>query len=449
MHSSFRIDKYLNKSDEIKKWSLSGSIAGPYDLAIVIPALAETEHLFLTLESIAKNPPSQLDSTLIICVINNKSPLIASREIIENNQESLRLLKKLIGVFDYDYIGQQNESLVKINKSKLDITFIDASSPDFELSPKSGVGQARKIGLDHGLKCIQNDGLLVCLDADSLVEENYLAEIRRFFRNNSFGGASIEFEHQVPEDKHQHSAILSYEIFLRYYVLGLYYAGSPYAYHTIGSTMVFRADAYAAVDGMVRREAGEDFYFLQKIAKYGGIGLIKGTTVHPSSRSSWRVPFGTGKKISELMQCGTGEIPLYHPEIFNILKAFLNLMDKAIDASFSVDKILEACNKISLSLCAYLKERNFEQTWPRLVQNNPDKKRLLRQFNHWFDAFSTLKLIHYLRDSGYGTIDMETAALRLFDMMSVSYHKAKVEPPGRVQLTEILDTLRLHFQSIV
>jgi len=44
-------------------------------------------------------------------------------------------------------------------------------------------------------------------------------------------------------------------------------AGSPYAYHTIGSAFACRAEAYIAAGGMNRRHAAEDFYFLQQLAK--------------------------------------------------------------------------------------------------------------------------------------------------------------------------------------
>src|SRR6185503_7192191 len=60
-----------------------------------------------------------------------------------------------------------------------------------------------------------------------------------------------------------------YEVFLRYYVLGLAAAGSPWAMHTIGSSLAVDLDAYAAVRGVPRRDAAEDFYLVSKVAKLG------------------------------------------------------------------------------------------------------------------------------------------------------------------------------------
>ena len=70
-----------------------------------------------------------------------------------------------------------------------------------------------------------------------------------------------------PVDNDETKAIICYEIFLRYYVLGLKFAKSDYAFHTIGSTMLCTPDAYVKVEGMNKRKAAEDFYFLEKLAK--------------------------------------------------------------------------------------------------------------------------------------------------------------------------------------
>ena len=123
------------------------------------------------------------------------------------------------------------------------------------------------------------------------------------------------------------SAICCYEIFLRAYVMGLSFAGSPYAFHAIGSTMACTAQAYVDVRGMNRRTAAEDFHFLNKLAKIGSIGVIETTTVFPSPRPSKRVPFGTGQRVLRFMTGGTDEYRLYDPRIFEILREWLAGME--------------------------------------------------------------------------------------------------------------------------
>lgn len=138
--------------------------------------------------------------------------------------------------------------------------------------------------------------LILCLDADTLVQKNYLSSIENSFQKK-VKTAIVAYEHQEAGTDEGKAAIYCYEIFLRYWILGLKYARSPYAFHSIGSTMVCTADAYLAVRGMNRRRAGEDFYFLNKLAKIGGINYIKETRVFPSARPSFRVPFGDGRRI--------------------------------------------------------------------------------------------------------------------------------------------------------
>ena len=75
-----------------------------------------------------------------------------------------------------------------------------------------------------------------------------------------------------------------YEYSLRYYVAGLTYAQSPYAFHTIGSTMAVNAEHYASVRGFPRREAGEDFYLLNKLAKVGSVHTLEENNAMRSDR---------------------------------------------------------------------------------------------------------------------------------------------------------------------
>ena len=169
---------------------------------------------------------------------------------------------------------------------------------------------------------------------------------------------------------------------------------------------------------MVKREAGEDFYFLQKIAKYGNIVEIDATTIYPSARSSWRVPFGTGKKMSEMLKSDALEIPLYNPGIFILLRNFISAIEDAVKNRSSVHDVLERSKELSPTLQTFLMEKKFDTVWPNLLKHNPDEKRLTKQFHNWFDAFATLKLIHYLRDNGYENYQMDEAISRILEMIN-------------------------------
>lgn len=68
---------------------------------------------------------------------------------------------------------------------------------------------------------------------------------------------------------------------------------------------------------MNQRKAGEDFYFLHKFSILDQLGEINVEIVLPLARSSDRVPFGTGKAISQIIQGKNG--PLTMKKQFNYL----------------------------------------------------------------------------------------------------------------------------------
>ena len=141
--------------------------------------------------------------------------------------------------------------------------------PSLDLAPKhAGVGWARKIGMDEGLRRLDlanalDCGYLICLDADCTVRADYFRAIHDHFQQDiKTPGCSLHFEHvlaDAPSQKHRLAAA-AYECHLRYYVEALRFAGFPHAYHTIGSAMAVRPEAYMKQGGMNRRKAGEDFY---------------------------------------------------------------------------------------------------------------------------------------------------------------------------------------------
>ncbi len=414
------ITKYLSKSPEIKKWQLSPVSHEGLERTVVIPALAESASLLKTLASLAENSTDQLSATLVICVINNREPGISSKEEIEDNGITLDYLENFSKNMDAPASCPDPESFRKVRACGMKIAYVDASTPGRELPKKGGVGHARKIGMDLTLSLFdysdRKDGLIICLDADTLVEGNYLSEIRRHFEKHDHAAAVIAFSHILPEEEESRAAAIAYELYLRYYEAGLRYAGSPYAYHTIGSTMVCRATAYAAVGGMNRKRAGEDFYFLQNLAKYGRVGHITGTTVYPSMRISDRVPFGTGRKMGELAGSSDKSIPFYNPEIFRMLRDFIAFLNGSDVSEMDGVAALNACREIDGVLADYLDAKNFDETWDKIKQNSKDEKQFRRNLHVWFDAFQTLKLVHHLRDNRYGIVDMIPALKSLLAM---------------------------------
>ncbi|HEY6838299.1 MAG TPA: hypothetical protein VI389_06125 [Geobacteraceae bacterium] len=366
----------------LSSWSLAGDSAGGVNGVVVIPAYAEEEHLFATLASLAANPAEYLDRFLILVVVNNRADVPTAD--LDNNAATLRRL---------DALG---------DRSPLRLAWVDAASPGRELPPGGGVGLARKIGLDLALKRLDytfRDPLLICLDADTIVRPDYLSAIDAHFAEARDGGSVIPFCHQAGESPVHDEAIVNYELFLRSYVLGLSLAGSPYAFHTVGSAMACRASAYVRAGGMNGRMAGEDFYFLQQLRRTSGVAELSGTVVFPSARSSHRVPFGTGRSISRSLGGDPDAVAFYRTECFAILGAWLALVTRELGSGPCT--LLAAAASISPYLAEYLSGSGFSAVWERLQRHNPRPVALLAAFHGWFDALRTMKLIHHLSSGPY------------------------------------------------
>jgi hypothetical protein len=305
----------------------------------------------------------------------------------------------------------------------MNIDLIDAASCDYEMPQKTGgVGLARKIGMDEALKIFDYTSpvkkILICLDADCTVSPNYLAAIVEEYNTRNLSAAHVNFSHNVEEDSPSTAAIICYEIFLLYYVLGLKYADSPFAFHTIGSTMICDYESYIKIEGMNKRKAAEDFYFMEKLGKNYKIERISSATVYPSSRSSWRVPFGTGQRVGRFLSHIQNEYLLYDPISFDILKQWLQIFSS--EQIKSSDEYLEPAKKIHPELANFLSKQNFEDDWAKIVKNSPTAEQIAKQKQKWFDGFRTLKLIHHLRDTAFPQIDMFKALNGMFERVGIN-----------------------------
>jgi hypothetical protein len=407
---------YLKLYAADKKWQLTNANEDDFFSAVVIPVYAEKESIFSTLSSLANNPASFLRDALVICVLNNK--ISSPDEDKKNNLETINIIDSIIRKKSLEKNKAEKniyEHLQIIADSEIKLAYIDACSSGYELPDNTGgVGLARKIGMDAALRMWQNDSLqdklILSLDADTLVQNNYLSSIKEYF-TKKVKTAIVRYEHQMPESEEEKTAIISYEIFLRYWVLALGYANSPYAYHSIGSTIITTALAYLEVRGMNKKQAGEDFYFLGKLAKIGKINYLKQTCVYPSARASKRVPFGTGKSIQQFLSRDSKEYVTYDADVFFILERFIDLIKRNIESS--PPDIFKKANEIDPLIKTFLQSYNFESFWSKLLNRAKDEKIRLKQFHQWFDAFKTLKLINYLTKHRFPRINIFNALQKL------------------------------------
>lgn len=386
------LTKYLQTRAIQGPWRIAGCTETGFTGAVVIPALAESAHLFATLRSLAANPPELLARFLVLMVVNHRED--APQGDKEDNYKTLKRL---------DTVGPE--------LAPLRLAWVDAASQGFEMPAKAGgVGFARKIGLDLALSRLDFSGqspLLISLDADTLVEHSYLPAIGSHFRHTGCGGAVIPFCHRPGESLEQQTAIDRYELFLRSYVLGLALAGSPYAFHTVGSAMACTASAYIRMGGMNRRPAAEDFYFLQQLHRTAGVEKLRGTLVHPSPRPSHRVPFGTGRSISRSLWEDANTVMFYQPECFHILGDWLKTATGSPNREAGA--MLADAAAISPHLAGYLESTGFSGVWENLRKNHREAEALRSAFHGWFDGLKTMKLIHHLSAATFPRCEPEEA----------------------------------------
>jgi hypothetical protein len=389
---------------------IADALPGEYGHALIVPAYGERESLFSLLASVPGGPTGPV---LIVVVLNARADSpeevhasnTAARERLARELPEIAVLSDAPFVRAYRLAGGA-------------LVLVDRARPGALLPEGQGVGLARKIGNDLALRLASLGRLaspwLHNTDADTLLPRDYFEQTQSC--DPSTTAAAIYFyAHRFEEDEDLALAGRLYEISLRYYVLGLAWAGSPYAYQSMGSCIAVPGIHYAAVRGFPRKNAAEDFYVLDKLAKTGAIARLAGSPLTLEGRPSDRVPFGTGRALRDLVgkKRPLAGFRLYHPLVFAHLAAWLEVLDRVaatgdparaletLPASgpfFRTDLLREALEKLGAGpAIAEARERSS------------DAVTLRRHLHTWFDAFRTLKLVHALRDGGLPSLPWREA----------------------------------------
>ncbi len=377
-------------------------------------------------EDLIATPPDHALGMVVVIPAHDEVDLINSVCSLQNC-DSTSCSVEVIVVFNASE-NSANTILKKNNtaKEKLEAWYASAENSWFSLYcvtennlPKkhAGVGLARKIGMDEAVRRFSTvnrpDGIIVCFDADSQCKPNYLIEIEKHFELNPMSGAcSIHFEHPVsgPDFSSDiYSGIQNYELHLRYYKNGLAYANLPFAFHTIGSSMAARASAYCEQGGMNRRKAGEDFYFLQKFIDVGTLTELKTTMVIPSPRPSHRVPFGTGRAIQEMLDEEREITKSYAFDCFEMLKDCFQDVRQFYSSSAGANELL----------LAFVGHQEWEEKLSEIRSQSTSLERFEKRFFRWFNAFQTLKFIHFLRDNCFLNKPLETEVPKLLEKLEI------------------------------
>lgn len=311
---------------------------------------------------------------------------------------------------------QLSEHVAAWRRGAHDVVVIDRASPGRELPGKGGVGNARKIGTDFALqlwasaKC--RSPWIHLTDADAHLPRDYF---RAPFEGDGDGDGGepddavaivYAFEHGVSDDAALTDAHALYEISLRHHVLGLRRAGSPYAFHSIGSCIAVRAAALAIVRGVPKRQAGEDFYLLDKLAKIGRIAAPPPSAViELAPRRSARAPFGTGPAVEEISRLDDIETyALHDPRVFDVLAAWLGVLDDCAAA-----RSVEPCqawlaglsDPVRAGVQPYLESQGAAPAIASALSAGRAAETARKRLHTWFDGLKTLRFVHAVRDSAF------------------------------------------------
>ena len=199
------------------------------------------------------------------------------------------------------------------------------------------------------------------------------------------------------------------------------WVGLPYAYQTVGSAMVTRASAYAKIGGMNIRQAGEDFYFLHKFTKRWTLTDVTDTVVEPSPRTSDRVPFGTGKAVSEFFDGDVSRLTSYDPDSFTILKKWVYNIEHRINISDTANPYLSG----DKCLDEFLLGQEHKSVIDSFIRSTSSTEGRLKKFYAWFDAFKLFKYLHYARDNGRPDIALKKCIKVLADKMGTKLSSDK------------------------
>lgn len=362
-------------------------------IIVVIPCY-DDEFIFTTLRSLdsADRPPCSVE---VIVVVNSAEDTEVA--IVEKNR---RIYASLCEKKD----SYRNFAL---------LSYIIEGVPH----KIAGVGNARKVGMDEAVwrfSAIENPrGVVVSLDADCLVAEDYFTEIySRFYCAKDHPNAcTLQFRHNFDEklySEQEIDACRRYEMYLRYFRLAQKVAGIPQCLHTIGSCLAVTAETYARMGGMARRQAGEDFYFLQKLALQSKVASVDKPIVFPSPSVSERVPFGTGRSVKKIIE--TGSCKVYNFGLFLLLKEFYSAFPSLYDGDSAIpSEIIE-----------FVGEQKFKSLVDECRKNTSDSKSFVKRMFAKFDVFFMIRFLNSFGEvSKYPAVEVEEAVIQLLGYYGV------------------------------
>lgn len=330
---------------------------------VALPVMDEPEWLPITLRAIAAQTYTPFR---VVACVNQPDSWWSDTEKVQkchNNQLCLNILQ--------DFRGAE-------------VTILDHTSIGRGWKGKQhGVGFARKTAMDHIARTASPDDILLSLDADTTFPDGYFQSVAdTFSRIDNLVALAVPYYHLLTGREGEDRAILRYEIYMRHYFLSLARLNSPYSFTALGSAMAVPVYAYRAIGGITPKLSGEDFYFLQKLRKYGSVGIWNPVMVNPAARFSDRVFFGTGPAMIRGAAGDWGSYPVYPLELFDQIGETYAMIERMYEQT-TMTPVVRFLQKV------FREEDPFRP----LRQNHKDRARFIRAFHEKLDGLRILQFL--------------------------------------------------------
>lgn len=328
-----KIQDYLAENLPVSEERIPTSMHPDCEVCVVIPSYGEREYILRPLVSLANQKRVTPDRFEVIVVVNNpgnppqkapnqseeahKQKLETYRQVVENNRETLRLLKCLTGEDSgqatLQLSAEENEIITRIKQTGLKVYSIDKSSPGKTLPHgQANVGSARNRGtaeaVERFYQHLGKNGIIAHTDADAWMEEYYIENLITAFAKNPklVGLAGIDADILLdPWDRKAmkdsiigEAAILYFHLAHQKFIHTTVSDNVPIYF--IGSNMAARAFETAMVGGINKVPGGEDYALAKKLNEIGLTGLDMNVITYPAIRYSVRAE---GSKGLRMVQC--------------------------------------------------------------------------------------------------------------------------------------------------
>ena len=170
---------------------------------------------------------------------------------------------------------------------------------------------------------------------------------------------------------------------------------------------------------MNRRQAGEDFYFIQKLVNSGGYFNLNSTTVFPSPRVSSRVPFGTGASIRKLTEENCPTLFTYNILAFKELRYFFGMIEEI----YHLTPIeLPACyNSLPQGLKYFIDEKGWIGKMMEIKNNTSGIASFRKRFFEWFNMFRIVKYLNMVHTGIFEKKPVDVSASELLENTGRSF----------------------------